>query len=236
MEIGTPAAVDCLTEVVLEYWRQGRWDEACSEALREASVMSALLSEFYRTFDLRLARLLLDAGWQPASINDAVALAVASGEFARAAAYGEAAVPVLRLALNIADDTYAVLEALADTQSRSGAEVVLSALRQQWARGVSRWTDSQLVARCGSAAVGPLLDLLETDPTHAVLAAEMLGNVLAYPESITAEDLKRVAAMPDPVHLYQLPDDARTYQGTVDCSQLRAAAQQELARRGYAVG
>lgn len=236
LHIGTPSAIECLGFVIVDRWRRGQWDQACWEALREPSVMSALIGEFYQNFDPRLARLLMDGGWQPSTVNDAVAIALANQDYATAASYGEDAVPMLRHALSVVQDSYAVLEALADTRSRAGAEAVLQALREQWARGVSRWTDSQLVARCGSAAVGPLLDLLQNDPTHVALAMDMLTAVLAYPETIATEDLERVAAMPDPVHLYQLPDDARTYEGRVDCSALREAASEELARRRSTFG
>lgn len=233
LSLGTPDALDTLARMAVQAWRDGHWHEGCQEALRDPYVLATLVAEFHATLDERLARVLAQAGWAPSTAEDYVAMAIASGDYAQAASYGVAAVPVLTNALAVVNDSYAILEALADTHTPEGAAVVLQALQQQWARGVSRWTDSQVVARCGGAVVGPLLDLLQSDPMHAVLASEMLAAVMGDMRQISDEDLCRIASMPDPVHLYQLPDDSRTYQGTIDCSQLRAAAQQELARRGH---
>lgn len=234
LTIGTTAALACLADVVVERWRNGQWNDGCAEALREPSILSSMLQEFYATLDVRLARVLVDAGWTPSTVDDEVALLIASGDLARASSYGEEAVPMLKRALAVASETYPILEALADTHSAAGAAVVIEALREQWKHGVSRWTDSELVARCGSAAVGPLIDLLQTDPTHAALAEDLLAAVLAYPDAIATEDLMRVSSMEDPVHLYQIPDDARIYENRIDCSRLKTAALAELQRRGAA--
>lgn len=234
MTVGTSPALACLADVVVERWRSGQWHDGCAEALKEPSILSSMLQEFYATLDVRLARILEDAGWTPNTVDDQVALAVASGDLARASSYGEEAVPMLRRALAVESDTYPILEALADTHSAAGAAVVIEALREQWKHGVSRWTDSELVARCGSAAVGPLIDLLQTDPTHAVLAEDLLAAVMAFPDTISTEDLLHVASMEDPVHVYQLPDDARIYENRIDCSRLKTAALAELERRGFA--
>lgn len=234
IQLGTPAARECLAEVVLQCWRNGIWHEGCVMALQDPHVLGGLVDELCETFDPRLAQALLNAGWMPASLEERAALSIAFCDAHGAAACGSDAIPVLIRALKVVPDKQSILEALADTQTPEGAYAVLESLAEQWARGVSRWTDSELVARCGGAAVGPLLYRLHGDPAHAVLLAEMLATVFGNPERISEEDLRKVAASPDPVHLYQLPDDARTYQGTIDLSAIREAAVAELRRRGLA--
>jgi hypothetical protein len=134
--------------------------------------------------------------------------------------------------LGVLGDTYDILTALAAVGTVGACRTVIGYVRQQWRLGRSRWTDIDLIVRCGSHAVRVLLATIASDPTQASLCLEALTRLVDAPDALTTADLQAVAGMSDATHVHYVPEDPRPYTGTLDCSDLRQRASRALAERG----
>jgi hypothetical protein len=229
--INTDHARALLVQAVRNRWRAGDWDAFCGQSLRDADVAAGMADELAEGFDGRVARALAEVGWNPATMDQYVSLAIANRDLARAAACGSEAVPALVRAMGCLSDTHDIVEALASIRTPEAAAAVVAALRESWAKGRARWTDFDTVTGCGAAAVPPLIDLMVNDPTHTTIAMEMLTALAGQPQALDEAALQALAAMPDVHHIHYMPEDPRGYDEVLDCSGLRAGALAEMERR-----
>ncbi|NLI00311.1 MAG: hypothetical protein GX446_12575 [Chthonomonadales bacterium] len=231
-EIGTVPAITCLQDALRARWRSDDWDQHCTRLLSLPYGLRAMITELHARFDPRLGALLTAMGWKPGRPADEAALYIAQGNLEAAAECGPEATGPLIAAIEYKEDRYAVLEALSRMGTPEASEAVVSAVAEQWSRGVSRWTDFDMITRCGGTAIAPLIRLATSQPSRASMVVEMLQKIMEQPERVAAEDLQRVASLPDLRHQYMVKDDPRVYEQTLDCTDLRDRAQKALDARG----